>query len=56
MIDQMKFNKEEIEEKKSVEIQEFISKRPLKKKKIHFRSVTKQLEEHKEMNEEISDF
>ncbi len=37
-IDQMKFNKEEIEKKKeSVEIQEFISKRPLKKKKIHFR-------------------
>ncbi len=37
-IDQMKFNKEEIEKKKeSVEIQEFISKRPLKKRKIHFR-------------------
>lgn len=37
-IDQMKFNKEEIEKKKeSVEIQGVHTKQPLKKKKIHFR-------------------
>ena len=57
-IDQMKFNKEEIEKKKKkvLKYREFISKRPLKKKENTLSSVTKQLEEQKEMNEEISDF
>lgn len=56
-IDQMKFNKEEIEKKKeSVEIQEVHIKAAIEEKENTLSSVTKQLEEHKEMNEEISDF
>ena len=56
-IDQMKFNKEEIEKKKeSVEIQGVHIKAAIEEKENTLSSVTKQLEEHKEMNEEISDF
>ena len=56
-IDQMKFNKEEIEKKKeSVEIQGVHVKAAIEEKENTLSSVTKQLEEHKEMNEEISDF
>ena len=56
-IDQMKFNKEEIEKKKeSVEIQGVHIKVAIEEKENTLSSVTKQLEEHKEMNEEISDF
>ena len=54
---QMKFNKEEIEKKKeSVEIQGVHIKAAIEEKENTLSSVTKQLEEHKEMNEEISDF
>lgn len=53
----MKFNKEEIEKKKeSVEIQGVHIKAAIEEKENTLSSVTKQLEEHKEMNEEISDF
>lgn len=50
----MKFNKEEIEKKKeSVEIQGVHIKAAIEEKENTLSSVTKQLEEHKEMNEEF---
>ena len=50
-------SKEEIEKKKeSVEIQGVHIKAAIEEKENTLSSVTKQLEEHKEMNEEISDF
>ena len=56
-INQMNDNKEEIEKKKeSVEIQGVQIKAAIEEKENTLSSVTKQLEEQKEMNEEISDF
>lgn len=53
----MNDNKEEIEKKKeSVEIQGVQIKAAIEEKENTLSSVTKQLEEQKEMNEEISDF